>query len=53
LELNNEFDIPIWWHSRQIIWKDIRILTDYRKSEDTLAEAGRGWWLLDVVNQSQ
>jgi hypothetical protein len=30
VELNNELDVPIWWHPRQIIWKDFGILTDYR-----------------------
>jgi hypothetical protein len=30
LKFNNELDVSIWWHSRQVIWKDIGILTDYR-----------------------
>jgi hypothetical protein len=30
LKFNNELNIPVWWHSRQIIWKDIGKLTNYR-----------------------
>jgi hypothetical protein len=30
LKLNNELDVSVWWHSRQITRKDIGILTDYR-----------------------
>jgi hypothetical protein len=30
LKFNNELDVSIWWHSRQVIWKDIRVLIDYR-----------------------
>jgi hypothetical protein len=30
LKLNNELDVSVWWHSSQIVWKDIGILTDYK-----------------------
>jgi hypothetical protein len=30
LKFNNELDVSVWWHSRQVIWKDIGKLTDYR-----------------------
>jgi hypothetical protein len=30
LKFNNELDISVWWHPRQVVWKDIGILTDYR-----------------------
>jgi hypothetical protein len=30
LKFNDKLDVSIWWHSRQVIWKDIGILTDYR-----------------------
>jgi hypothetical protein len=29
LQLDGEFNIPVWWHSRQFIRKDICILTDH------------------------
>jgi hypothetical protein len=30
LKFDNELDVSVWWHSRQVIWKDIGVLTDYR-----------------------
>jgi hypothetical protein len=30
LEFNNELNISVKWHPRQIIGKDIRIFADYR-----------------------
>jgi hypothetical protein len=30
LKFNDELDVSVWWHSRQVVWKDIGILTDYR-----------------------
>jgi hypothetical protein len=29
LEFDHKLDISVWWHARQLIRKDIRILTHY------------------------
>jgi hypothetical protein len=29
LEFDHKLDISVWWHTRQLIRKDIRILTHY------------------------
>jgi hypothetical protein len=29
VEFNHKLDIPVWWHARQFIGKDIWIFTDY------------------------
>jgi hypothetical protein len=27
---NNELNVSVRWHPRQVVWKDIGVLTDYR-----------------------
>jgi hypothetical protein len=29
LKFNYKLNIPVWWHARQLLKKDIRILTNY------------------------
>jgi hypothetical protein len=34
LKFNDELDVSVWWHSRQVVWKDIGVFTDYRNIFD-------------------
>jgi hypothetical protein len=34
LKFNDELDVSVWWHSRQVVWKDIGVFTYYRNILD-------------------
>jgi hypothetical protein len=34
LKFNDKLDVSIWWHSRQVVWKDIGVFTYYRNILD-------------------